>query len=373
MSKRIFTKALIPLVVLATPDTRANELNPDISVTLDGYYKQEDTALSHREKGFGLGHTELTLSSPIDDLFSGRLTTVFEEHDGENEVLVEEAYLQTNGLPASLSIRGGRFLSQVGYLNERHMHEDDFVERPAVYRALLGSHYYDTGLRVNALLPTPFFWQVGAEAFAGDQLTEGDEDIGVYTVNTRIGGDISVSQSWQLGLSYLNNQHAETADTGDGDHDGTEDEHDHDHSHAASYTGEHLYIADAVWKWAPRGNAREQLLTLSGEYLYAEDLNQYASSDDTHEGWYLSGVFRFTPQWAAGLRYGEVDLREAHGDHFHDQSLDETEVMVSWSRSHFSTVRLQYTHQSGDGFDNADNTVMLQYVVSLGAHGAHGF
>ncbi|HIB66764.1 MAG TPA: hypothetical protein EYO33_17025, partial [Phycisphaerales bacterium] len=75
-----------PLVMTAGGAT-ANELNPDVSVTLDGYYKQNETALSHREQGFGLGHTELSLSSPIDDLFSGRLTAVFEEHDGESEVL----------------------------------------------------------------------------------------------------------------------------------------------------------------------------------------------------------------------------------------------------------------------------------------------
>jgi hypothetical protein len=264
-------------------------------------------------------------------------------------VLVEEAYLQTNGLPAGLSVRAGRFLSQVGYLNGRHMHEDDFVERPAVYRALLGSHYYDTGLRVNALLPTPFFWQIGAEAFSGNQLSEGDDDIGVYTVNTRVGGDLSVSQSWQAGLSYLHNRQT-SAETGEGSHNhdhGHVHEAGHDHSHGASYTGKNLYIAD--------------------------DLNEFATSDDIHEGWYVSGVHQFAPQWSAGVRYGEADLSEAHGDHFHKQALQETDVMLSWSRSHFSTVRLQYTHQSATGFSQADNTVAVQYVMSLGAHGAHGY
>lgn len=371
MAKRAITGTLLGLLLPAPFAAGASELNPDVSVILDGYYKQEDTALSHREEGFGLGHTELTLSSPIDDLFSGRLTAVFEEHDGENEVLVEEAYLQTNGLPASLSIRAGRFLSQVGYLNERHLHEDDFVERPAVYRALLGSHYYDDGLRLNALLPTPFFWQLGVEVFSGDKLSEGEDEPGVVTLNTRVGGDLSPSRSWQLGLSYVHNRNTEvSADHG---HDHDHDDGGHDHSHGAAYTGKHLYIADAVWKWAPGGNTREQLLTLSGEYLYADDLNQYATSDDTHEGWYLSAVYRCAPQWSAGVRYGEVDLRQAHNDHFHDQSLDETEVMLAWSRSHFSTIRLQYTHQDGSGFANADETIMVQYVMSLGAHGAHGF
>lgn len=363
--KRFAPFAIIPLVITAG-GVNANELNPDVSVTLDGYYKQNETALSHREQGFGLGHTELSLSSPIDDLFSGRLTAVFGEHDGETEVLVEEAYLQTSGLPAGLDVRAGRFLSQVGYLNSRHMHADDFVERPAAYRALLGSHYYDTGVRLNALMPVPFFWQVGAEAFSGDELSEGDEDVGVYTLNTRVGGDLSVSQSWQAGLSWLRNRQigSESAEAHSHEHD-----HEDGHSHGAGYTGENLYVADAVWKWSPNGNTRQQQVTLSAEYLYADELNEFATSDDTHEGWYVSGVYQFAPQWSAGLRYGEVELSEPHGDHFHDRHLEETDVTLAWSHSHFSTVRLQYTHQSADGFDNADNTVMVQYVVSLGAHG----
>lgn len=373
MSPNAFRAGVATLAFTAIPAVQANELNPDISVVLDGYYKQNPTALSHREEGFGLGHTELSLSAPVDDLFEGRLTAVLEEHDGESEVMLEEAFLQTTAMPWNLSVRGGRFLSQVGYLNSRHLHEDDFVERPAVYRALLGSHYFDDGLRLNLLLPTPFYWQLGAEAFDGNRLSEGEEDIGVYTVNTRFGGDIGGSQSWQAGLSYLHNRQTEGNTEEASAEAETDHDHSHDHSHGAGYTGKNLYFADLVWKWSPNGNTRQQQLTLSGEYLYADDLNEYATSDDTHEGWYASAVFQFAPQWSAGARYGRVDLRAAHGDHFHDQSLEESDVMLAWSHSHFSTVRLQYTRQDGEGFDQADNTVMVQYVMSLGAHGAHGF
>jgi len=169
--------------------TQTNEMNPDVSVVLDGFYKQNHTALSERDEGFGLGHTELSLSSPIDDLFEGRLTAVLESHDGETELEVEEVFLQTTGMAYNLSIRGGRLLSQVGYLNSRPLHEDDFVERPGVYRALLGTHYFDDGLRLNVLLPTSFYWQIGAEAFNGNGLSEGDEDIGINTGNTRFEGE----------------------------------------------------------------------------------------------------------------------------------------------------------------------------------------
>lgn len=348
------------------------ELNPDIGVVLDGHYTSARSALSESDKGFGLGHTELSLSSPIDDLFEGRLTAVLEEHDGHTDTLLEEAYLQTTALPLGLGIRAGRFLSQVGYLNSRHMHEDDFVQRPAAYRALLGSHYYDDGVRVNLLIPTPFYWSFGAELFDGGQLSEEDSahTVGVWTFRTRLGGDISSSQSWQAGFSWLRNRNAGELSHG---HDHDHDHGDHDHFHGAGYTGKNLYLTELVWKWAPGGNNRQRQLALSAEHLFADRLNSHARSGDSHEAWYASAVYRFAPQWSAGLRYGRADLLEAHGDHFHDQRLKETEVMLSWQHSHFSTLRLQYTHQEGFGLDDIDHTVTLQYLMTFGAHGAHDF
>ncbi len=368
MNLRQLIFIILPLGI--TAKGFANPANPELSFILDGFYKTEDTALSERGSSFGLGHTELSLQSAVDDRFVGRLTAVFESHEGETELDIEEAYLNTVGLSYGLNIRFGRFLSQVGYLNSRHTHSDHFAERPVVYRALLGAHYFDDGVRANVLLPTPFFWRLGAEAFKGSQLAggEGDESVGVYTLNTKLGGDVGLSNSWQLGASYLH--HKLTVMEEEGEEEGHDD---HDHSHSAAYSAEDLYILDAVWKWAHLGNAQKQQLILSGEYLYADNLNEYATDDDPHEGWYASFVYRFHPQWAIGLRYGEVDLKQAHGDHFHEQRLEETDVMVSWSHTHFSTIRLQYSYQEGDGFDNVNEAITLQYVMSLGAHGAHEF
>jgi hypothetical protein len=46
--------------------------------------------------------------------------------------------------------------------------------------------------------------------------------------------------------------------------------------------------------------------------------------------------------------------------------------MVDWSPSEFSRVRLQYAQDKARS-DATDNQVFLQYIVSLGAHGAHKF
>ena len=350
----------------------ASVSNPDISVVLDGAYRSGEGALATREQGFSLGHTELSLSGAIDDQFNGQLVWVVESHDGETELELEEAFVETTGLPAAVTLRAGRFLSQVGYLNGRHTHADAFVDRPAIYQALLGGHYFDDGLRLNMLLPTPFYWNVGTEFFSGRRLVDGtgDDDIGVTTFVSKWGGDFGNS-SWQLGVSYLKHrltielEEEELGDVEDPDHAG--------HNHSALYGGENAWIADAVWKWAPEGNAQKRHVVASAEIFRVDGLNEFASNEDQHTGWYYSVVLGLGPQWLVGLRHGEAELSQAHGDHFHGQDLQESSVMASWSRSHFSTVRLQYTRQRGEGFDAIDDALTLQYVMTLGAHGAHEY
>jgi len=358
---------LSPLPSLAEP---VNAIA--VGAILDGFYKCKNSALSEAEKGFALGHTELSFSGAVDDLFNAQLTPVLHQHEGETEVEVEEAYLQTSSLPGGLLVRAGRFLSQVGYLNGRHTHEDSFAERPAAYRAFFGSHYFDDGVRLTLVFPTPFYWSLGAEAFNGAQLSgEPHElDSGIYSFASKWGGDIGDAHSWQVGLSYMKNrmtglEHEEEEEA--------EEEEGHAHTHAAGYMAEHFYMADAVWKWAPNGNAKDKQVVLSTEYMEGKDITPYAESGDKHTGWYASAVFRFAPQWAVGARYGEVELWEAHEDHFHEQTLEESDYSIIWSRSHFSSLKLSYTHQTAAGFDEVNDTVTLQYNLALGAHGAHSF
>ncbi len=380
-----FIRAALFAPALAWAQAGPAPANPspiDYGLVLDGAYVSEDLALAHRERGFGLGHAELTAGGRIDDLFSGRLTAALHHHDGETELELEEAFVDALGLPGGLQLRAGRFLSQVGYLNERHTHVDDFTERPLLYRAFLGTHWSDTGLRVNWVAPTALYWRVGLEAFDGGRLAGESADsartVGVTTLSTRLGGDIGRSQSWQVGLAWLRNRLTPAA-AGDGGH-GDDHDHDHeheeghDHAHGAAYAGGRMFIADAVWKWAPQGNNAARQLRLSGEYARVTDLNEFAGSDDIHEAWYLAGVYRFAPQWEVGARTGTLKVSEPHGDHFHRGRLQETSLMLAWVRSHFSTLRLQWTTQRDrGGFEHAGNALSLQYVMSLGAHGAHAF
>lgn len=376
MNIKSTTLNILPLVAFISSTALAELPAPEISLTIDAYHKSNDTALGSRSEGWGLSHTELALKQQLGSWMTGKLTAVMESNEEETDFSIEEAYLQTLALPAGLTLRGGRFLSDIGYLNGQHPHADSFVERPLMYRAFLGGHYYDDGLGLSLVMPTDLYWRISAEVFDGDSLSETDtgQTVGTWVVSTTFGGDLSDSQSWQAGLSYLRNRTL-LADTDHDDHDHEE----HGHSHGAEYTGEHLYAADLVWKWAPKGNNRNQQLILSAEYARASDINEFASSNEYHEGWYGSAVYRFTPQWSAGLRYGRIDVQLGHGDHFHEGALDETSVMLAWNPSHTQTLRLQYTHQDvhkdwHETFDEAaDDVLTLQYVISFGAHDAHAF
>ncbi len=392
MSMKLNGAALAVAALTVTPALAETGTlsNPSISVVLDGYYQDGERPLSERDEGFGLGHTELAISAAIDDKFYGKLTTVLETQDGETELLVEEAFIQTLAMPAGLSLRGGRFLSGIGYLNNLHLHSDAFVERPAVYRAFLGQHYYDDGVRLNWVAPTDTYWELGAEVFSGDPLQAEDleqvETLGVYHLYTKLGGDIGQSHSWQASLSWLRNENGQAGEH----HDELEvqEEHDHEHAHGARFTGRDLYNVSAVYKWAPQGNYKYNHLTLSAEYFYLDqpfapdehdhEIQAEEERADSFDGWYLSGVYQFSPSWSAGLRYGELSagLMEEQDDqvHYHEAKIKESEAMIAWHASHFSQVRLQYTHQEVTEFGDFDDQVItLQYIMTLGAHGAHQF
>ncbi|WP_373960400.1 hypothetical protein [Vibrio gigantis] len=376
-------KKLVSLAIgstLSAPVFADTLSNPQIGVVLDGYYQDGQRNNSERDEGFGLGHTELNMSANIDDKFYGSLTTVIESHDDETELLLEEAFIETLTMPYGLSIRGGRFLSDFGYLNNQHMHTDSFVERPAAYRTFLGSHYYDDGVRANIVLPTDLYVKFGVEALSGSKMSsvEDGSDVGVYTTTMKLGDDFSDSSSWQFGLSYLRNENGKTREFEDHDHG---HDHDHDHSHGAAVTGSNLYGADFVWKWAPNGNYKYQNFTLAAEYMLLDGIvdDKYkndAESPDNLAAYYVSGVYRFSPSWSAGLRYGEAESYDghAHGDHMHFTAMNdkEADAMVAWDSSHFGMVRAQYSRVENQSKET-DNVFTLQYVMTFGAHGAHAF
>jgi hypothetical protein len=368
----------------------ANTFNPAISAVLNGTfgaYSQKENEIAgfgtghegeRPKKGLSLGETEVTASANIDNMFAGSVTAALADHDGETEVHLEEAYIQSIGLPYGLSVKAGRMLASLGYMNEKHRHEDDFVDRSLPYRVFLDNSFNDDGIQVSAVLPTEFYSEIGAGLWRGDDHpgaeAQGSKP-GAYSGFARIGGDIGDNQSWRLGTSYL---HTEAA--GGGRETG-------EHGAEQVFIGDNdIFIADAKYSIAPTGNAKESEVTVQGEYFIRRESGTYDDTaiptgpvdyKDAQSGWYLQTVYKFLPQWRVGYRYTGLNAPDVPAG-LVGTSLDAdghnpniNSVMLDYSNSEFSRVRLQYNHDRSGR--ETDNQYLVQYIMSLGAHGAHKY
>lgn len=376
MNKLTLTPVLLTVALGAQAQHKKDAWQ--FGAVLDLTHTTRPLAAGMRDHGLQLGHSDLTASGPLGPWLRGHVGAVFETHDGKLEKGIEEAFVETTSLPVGLQLRAGRFASQIGYLNQQHMHADDFSERPLLYRGFFGGHWNDDGVRLNLTLPTSFYWMMGAEAFRGKKLVEETADRvknpGVATVVAKLGADLNRNHSWQLGLSYIQNRREAAVEEGH-DHDDGDDHDHHGHSHGAEFTGRKTWMVDATWKWAPSGNNREQQVRVSFEAARITDLNRFAGKGDKHEANAISAVWRFHPSWEVGARSDWLRVSMPHGDHFHKGLLREQSLMLAWKPSHMQALRLQYSRQhEAVEFDNpSKRSVYLQYVIAFGAHGAHGF
>lgn len=364
-----------------------NSFNPEIGVILQGKYqnfseKEGDIAGfalgeegERGDEGLGIDETELNFSANIDNLFRGSTTIGLHEHHGETEVEIEEAYVETLSLPYGLHGKAGRFFAELGYLNSHHSHADDFADRPLTNRVFLNNNYNDDGGQLSLILPTEIYAEIGAGVYRGEDYPAGGadgNDFGTWSAYGRVGGDIGDNASWRFGLSTLQSDKVSR--------DGNED--------TVNFTGDSdLYIADLRMVYAPTGNNADQELSLQGEYFYRDEDGTYEDSDagtgainyDGHQsGWYAQGVYKFAPQWRFGARYSELYNGDTptglNGSALDDGGHDPwaAAAMLDWTNSEFSRARLQYNREElANGHE--DNQIILQYIMSLGAHGAHAY
>ena len=363
----------------------SNAFNPDISLILSGIYANRSQDSNYHITGFqagggigpgtrsfSLSESELGVYANVDHYFYGGLNLSL---SAENTVSVEEAFIQTTALPAGLTLKAGRFFSGVGYLNEQHAHTWDFVDNPLAYQAFLGTQFGDDGVQLRWLAPTDTFLELGAEVGRGriaDTAGRDKNGSGAGSVFAHIGGDVGVNSNWRAGLSYLEAS-AENRQSNDLDAAGI--------FVTNSFTGKSkIWIADAVWKWAPNGNGTNTSVKLQGEYLHRAE-NGTLNTDNysaSQSGWYVQGVYKFLSEWRTALRYDHLDAGSvSYGLNtagLADTNYDPQKIswMLDYNLSEFSRVRLQLSRdESRQGV--ADNQVFIQYQMSLGAHGAHKY
>ena len=373
-------------------------LNPGVSVILNGVYgnfsRDPNTyrlngfvptmgEVAAGRRGLSLGESELALMSNIDHMFRGTLIASISPDN--SSIDVEEGYIQTIGLSHGFTIKAGRFFSAVGYQNQVHAHAWDFADTPLAMKVFLGNQLNEDGIQFRWVAPTDLYFDVGVEFGRGRQFPSGVDrnknGFGSTNLFTHLGGDLGQSIAWQTGLSHLRTSPQDRI---------------YDDVVTNSFTGKsRLWVLDGVLKWAPNGNPTYNNFKLQGEYFQRKengdltfDTASRALTDgltSRQSGWYLQGVYQFLPQWRVGYRYDRLDSGTTNIGLVDSGALSAADfpilggynpkrntVMVDWNPSEFSRIRLQFARDYSR-LNQPDDQILLQYIVSLGAHGAHRF
>jgi hypothetical protein len=412
-------------------DTPAShDFNPRISLMLDGVYFRdnkkggsvemlehidginhggghEDHGHGELERGFNLRETELAFAAAVSPYFDANVMMTV---SSEGSVELEEAYFDTRALPAGLKLRGGKFLSGIGYLNAQHPHQWDFVDQNLPYRTLLGEHgLVDTGLRLSWLPNTgSWYTRLGIEllqgkeqtfASAGEETPTGRADGAplaatsagelsgaksgprLTTVFAKLAPDLGDRHALQFGLwAARARQHQEVQDH--------TDEDPAELVQALEGKGK-AWGADLVYKYDAGGHAGAGNLKLVAEYLrekkdmrvvFHEDGTLLGQPRDfTQDGLVLQATYGLAPYWQAGLRYDATGLTNkiegANGVLSDMDKSDRWTFALTRNVTEFSLLRLQASRARlwVEGVEEKVNQVFLQYQHSLGAHGAHAF
>jgi len=381
------------------PASLMSTFNPGISLILQGSYRSfgEDPAergvtgyipsgeFDLGERGFSLDESEITISANVDHLFYAQATFALE--DGGIEV--EEAYALTPALGHGLTLKFGRFFSGIGYENQLHPHARDFLDPALPQNVLLGGNFAMDALQASWIAPLPILVEVGGEIgmpaeFPFEDTDSNKNGITGGTLFARVGGDIGLSHSYRVGGWYMRAENriedASILDLDERFDTGTSTLSD---GHTK------MWGLNLVYKWAPDGNPQYRNFKFVAEWYQRQfdgelttDLGgapDSGSFEAKQSGWYVQGVFQFLPQWRAGLRYDQLD----EGSYDLAANLDgllepadftprRWSAMLDWNPSEYSRIRLQYTQdKTQDGL--TDDQIFLQYIFSLGAHGAHRF
>lgn len=391
--------------VAATPEAAPapRGFNPEVSLILQGRYAHlkdrdersvtgflgaDDHHHGGAQRGFSADGTELVISASVDPYFRGYLNAVL----AGDEVEVEEAWFQTSSLGQGLSLKGGQFKSGIGYQNEQHAHAWDFATNNLAYEVLFGEGYAQQGIQLKWLAPTDTFLEFGAEAGWGDAFPgtrRNRNRPSSYALFGHTGGDVGSSNSWRAGVSWLaakpHGREFEAHDINDIEVDG-------------EFSGRsRTWLADFVWKWAPNGNPAQQNFKFVTEVFQRRESGELqcdtsdpgslctggfeAPFQSRQRGFYSQAVYQFMPQWRAGYRYdrlfrGKVNFDGSDAGNVFENLADydprRHSVMLDYSPSEFSRLRLQYSRDEAQQ-GVRENQFYVQYIMSLGSHGAHRF
>ena len=361
------------------------EMKEEIAGFGHHHHDEEEEGHHHHhgdKNGFNLHHIELGLSAEVDPYFRAWTTLAFD--DDEESTEIEEAVIQTTGLPYGLTLSAGKYMSGIGRINRQHSHVWDFMDTPLVYEKFFGSHgLREKGVQLTWKAPTPFYLLFGAEAgngenesfsnqIGGEHLPDHDAPR-LYTAFVKFAPELGDRHALQLGLSYVNARN--------------QSYHEHEHDDGLEILAldgrNELYGADFVYKFAGHGEKGDGDFILQGEYFFRDsdmrDRDEHHSYSNRQDGYYLQALYGIAPRWRTGVRWEQIGLtnhiEDAEEGTYNAGSSWRATAMVDWKLSEFSLLRIQcarHNYSTEEGREHAWE-FGIQLQVSLGSHPAHDF
>ncbi len=365
----------------------AKVFNPDISLIGDF----QGAAGNHGNRytpSLEMHESELGLQEVIDPYVRGDVFLTF----GEQGVGLEEGYFTFTSLPGSFQLKVGKMRAAFGKVNTTHNHVLPWIDRPLVTQNLVGGEdgIDDAGFSVSRILPAPkgIFLEATAQLFRGDSenVFSASKRSDVSTVgHLRLYRDISESTNLDLGGSYARGQ--SPFGTGTNQLFGTDLTLRWKPLRRAIY---HSFTGRAEFVWA-RTSAQPTALSILGALLSEAP----ASSTAKPFGYYASGEYQLGRRWFLGGRFDQSERGQCLATNpassgcsqpttlsiglnpvtlANDKLLRDTggSLLLTYRPSEFSQIRGQLRRTAyGDG--PVANEVLFQFILSMGAHGAHPF
>ena len=352
----------------------AKVFNPDISMIGD-FLGAAGNSGNRYTPALEMHESEVGLQAVIDPYARGDVFITF----GEQGVSLEEGYFTFTSLPGSLQLKVGKMRAAFGRVNTMHNHILPWTDRPLVTQNLVGGEdgIDDAGLSLSRIIPAPkdIFLEGTAQLFRGDSANvfQASRRSDLSTVeHLRAYRDLSESANLDLGGSFARG-----------------------HSPFGGGTNQ-LVGLDATLRWKPLRRAIYHSFVGRGELVWAHtdllpsflpgDRNVGPLRNVRPFGYYVSGDYQLGRRWFLGGRFDrsqrgqclqtnpETTITQCGDFAPSGPLLTDTggSLLLTYWPSEFSQIRGQLRHtRYGEG--RIANEVLFQFILSMGAHGAHPF
>jgi hypothetical protein len=325
------------------PPSSSKVFNPDIAV-IGNFLGAAGRNPQVSTPAFEMREVEVSFQAAVDPYARADF---FVSIGQDGTVNLEEGFATFTTLPFGLLAKVGKLHGAFGKVNQMHSHVLPWTDRPLVTENLVGGDegITDAGVSVSRLVPNRvMFLEATAEFYRGESAIFHAPTSSDLTYVGRLRGyrDISEAANIDVGGSVA---------------------YGHNGVDAGSTT--QLIGFDAAFRYRPLRKALYRRFIARAEMVWSRR-SELAGQPQSF-GTYVSGEYQFSRRWYVGARFDYADRAS-------DQTLTDTggSLILTFWPSEFSQIRSQYRHtRYAEG--TTANQFLVQFLFSIGAHGAHVF